>query len=283
VTALRLVLIALLLAAGAAQAQTAGEISFWESVRDSKNAVELQAYLNQYPNGTFAALAKARLAALGQAPAQPVPKAPVAAAPAAKPGELHAPRAGDTWTYRLSYPRLRGQWGQPNRAPATHAISVTSVADGAITDQLSVDGGTPVPSTHARGRALIVQGASIFSPYLVAFETLTATGRLGAIAITDPGCVRGYICEAKGRSAGRETVEVPAGRFVANKVIVDQEWRAQAISGSQAAQLNGGRTLTIWYAAEIGRAVKYSSRLVAGDQPPMDGNFDLELVSYQLK
>jgi len=44
----------------------ANEIVFWESVRNSPNAAELQAYIDQYPNGTFVALAKARLAALGR-------------------------------------------------------------------------------------------------------------------------------------------------------------------------------------------------------------------------
>ena len=43
-------------------AQTdAVEISFWESVRDSKEPVELEAYLKAYPNGKFAPLAMARL------------------------------------------------------------------------------------------------------------------------------------------------------------------------------------------------------------------------------
>ncbi len=48
------------------------EIVFWESVRESQNPRELQAYIDQYPNGTFVALAKTRLAALS-------PKAPAPA------------------------------------------------------------------------------------------------------------------------------------------------------------------------------------------------------------
>lgn len=43
------------------------EVAFWESVRDTKNPVELQAYLDQYPNGVFASLARTRLAALRSA------------------------------------------------------------------------------------------------------------------------------------------------------------------------------------------------------------------------
>jgi TIR domain len=40
------------------------ETVFWESIHDSKDAADFQAYLKQYPNGSFAGLAKNRLAAL---------------------------------------------------------------------------------------------------------------------------------------------------------------------------------------------------------------------------
>lgn len=73
------------------------EIEFWSSVKSSGNAGVLRTYLDKYPNGTFAGLAKARLveleqqeAALAQAPpaAAAGPPAGFAAktAMAAKPG-----------------------------------------------------------------------------------------------------------------------------------------------------------------------------------------------------
>jgi hypothetical protein len=262
--------------AGSAHAQSPGEISFWESVRDSKDPAELRAYLQQYPNGTFAAIAKRRIETLEQKPPPPV----AATAPAVVAGEKRTPQAGDTWVYRLSYPRIRGQWGQPTRPPATHTITVNSVEARAIADQVSVDGGTPLQTTHAPGAALIAQGASILSPYLPALDNLPATGRLRSVTIRD--CAANFACEAKGRVAGQETVSVPAGRFSATKVIIDEEWRAtQLVSG--AGRMTGGRTLTVWYSPAIGRAVKYSSRLTVGEIPPFEANFDLELVSYQLK
>ena len=46
---------------GAASAQQ--ETVFWESIRDSSNPAELEAYLRQYPAGVFRALATVRLAA----------------------------------------------------------------------------------------------------------------------------------------------------------------------------------------------------------------------------
>ncbi|MEZ5828968.1 MAG: hypothetical protein R3D01_11620 [Hyphomicrobiales bacterium] len=39
----------------------AAEVSFWDSVKDSDNPAELEAYLSTYPQGTFAALARIRL------------------------------------------------------------------------------------------------------------------------------------------------------------------------------------------------------------------------------
>ncbi|AZG13815.1 formylglycine-generating enzyme family protein [Cupriavidus pauculus] len=59
------------------------ELSFWDSIKNSTYAADYEAYLKQYPNGRFAALAKTRLERIRAAtPAQPAP-AP-APAPAAK-------------------------------------------------------------------------------------------------------------------------------------------------------------------------------------------------------
>jgi len=54
------------------------EITFWESIKDSKDAGDYEAYLKTYPNGRFAQLAQARLARLRAA----APKVPAASAPA---------------------------------------------------------------------------------------------------------------------------------------------------------------------------------------------------------
>jgi adenylate cyclase len=50
------------------------ELAFWESIKDSKDPTEFEAYLEQYPSGAFTALAEARLQAVLQeqkAPAEP--------------------------------------------------------------------------------------------------------------------------------------------------------------------------------------------------------------------
>ena len=57
------------------------ERAFWDSVKDSKQASDYQAYLSQYPNGTFVPLAKSRLAALGAGTPRAEPAQPAAPAP----------------------------------------------------------------------------------------------------------------------------------------------------------------------------------------------------------
>jgi hypothetical protein len=44
------------------------ELEFWRSIKDSRKTEELNAYLTNYPNGTFKAIALARIAALGDGP-----------------------------------------------------------------------------------------------------------------------------------------------------------------------------------------------------------------------
>jgi formylglycine-generating enzyme required for sulfatase activity len=57
------------------------ELAFWNSVKDSKQVSDYEAYLHAYPKGRFAALARARIQQLKAAPHQP------AAAPAAQPAK----------------------------------------------------------------------------------------------------------------------------------------------------------------------------------------------------
>lgn len=66
----------------------------WDAIKDSKQPGDYEAYLSQYPNGTFAGVARSRLASLGQSVPreQPAvqPELP-AAAPAAKPAAVEPP------------------------------------------------------------------------------------------------------------------------------------------------------------------------------------------------
>lgn len=65
------------------------EILFWESIRDSKNPAEFQAYLDAYPNGQFAALARIR--AVPPSPPPPPPPPPAAVVPRKPPARTPSP------------------------------------------------------------------------------------------------------------------------------------------------------------------------------------------------
>ncbi|MEA3192335.1 MAG: hypothetical protein QOD26_668 [Betaproteobacteria bacterium] len=250
----------------------AAEISFWESVRDSRSAAELQAYLDRYPKGGFAVLARGRLAALGSGAApQSSPPPP----PPPKVAAWEMPKAGDTWTYRLREPKRVD--GLTSR---TVVVTVASASGVEVVDQAALDGATPpLLSTHAKGSQLLAQGVAVFSPYFPLFAGVPTVGSVGRVQIDGSACGSRHLCEAKGRIVGRETVRVPAGTFVASKIVIEQSWRATfAGSGGGA----GGRTLTVWYAPEARRAVKYLSRTIVGFNPPIEPDFELELVSYKV-
>jgi len=77
-------------------AQPTDDRALWESVRDTKNPEEIEAYLAQFPQGLFAGVAAARLRSLqgggtSSPTAAPAVSASVAAAPAASAGSATAP------------------------------------------------------------------------------------------------------------------------------------------------------------------------------------------------
>lgn len=70
------------------------EMAFWDSVKDSRSPAELRAYLNKYPNGQFAEVARLRERELGQGapaarPSVPEPRSPLTD-PTARQGMLAA-------------------------------------------------------------------------------------------------------------------------------------------------------------------------------------------------
>jgi uncharacterized caspase-like protein len=95
------------------------ELAFWESVKDSHDAADFQAYLGQYPGGTFAALARNRLAALqSQATVAPTPTAQ-------PPARQEGPVAFLGLTVAELQPDLRAQYGIPG---VLQGLVITAVA-----------------------------------------------------------------------------------------------------------------------------------------------------------
>ena len=267
---IRTVLLAVFLGVSAElPAQTAAErveAGFWESIRASSDPADFRAYLEQYPNGRFVTEARERLAAATKAPG------------AAQQAPDRLPRAGDEWTYRLVQPkRVEGP------KERNYNVKVTSVANQAITEQFAADGAAAGEWTHKGENQVVSVGVAWFSPYLLAFGGPPLSGSFGRrVPVVDPACGGSYICEASARMVTSQTIRVPAGTFDCIKVEVEQSWRPAAISGQFGAQLQGGRKMTIWYAYATKRAVKVSSRATFGVHPPIETDYDLELISYKL-
>ena len=101
------------------QAPTADrELAFWESVKDSHDPADFQAYLDQYPGGTFAALARNRLAALQ--PQQQAAATPTPSPPARQEGQV----ASLGVTVAELEPALRTQYRVPE---VLHGLVITAV------------------------------------------------------------------------------------------------------------------------------------------------------------
>ena len=69
------------------------EASLWNLVRDSNDPLELRAFVTRFPQGRYAATARARLAALAERVAAAPPPAPVLPATAPAPGPVPVPAA----------------------------------------------------------------------------------------------------------------------------------------------------------------------------------------------
>jgi hypothetical protein len=149
-----------LLFAVPAYAQDSGEIAFWESVKDSKNPAELQAYLQAYPQGKFAPLARLRITELGGTPnATP----PVATPPA--PTEQNPPAA------EVNPPPQQPAQSTETPAAAQNEWSEFRSAKGAfvvlLPGQPKVDVNPPDPTGRGETRYVIDLGDTA---YIVAFD-----------------------------------------------------------------------------------------------------------------
>jgi hypothetical protein len=251
------------------------EMVFWESVRSSSDPADFKAYLEKYPQGNFAALARNRLAALGQRQGQQqgqqVQKPQVAPE---KPREAAGPlAAGDSWTYRVVNVRAGTPIG-------THEVRLVSAVGDNLVEEVLDSGGTRRVE-HRRGFYLAPVGPyTMFSPYLLHYGAPQFGVAFRGIDNLDMRtCNAGWTCSARGRTLGWDRVRVPAGEFNAIRVEIYQNWTTPSQTNDRGESVE--RTLTVWYSPETKRPVKFISR--GGPSANVDTEFELELVSYKVK
>jgi len=247
------------------------ELAFWDAIKASSLAADYQAYLETYPKGRFAALARARANALKPAAAKPAPvvappppapvPAPVAAPAPQRPAQVASvaptpvasgrmPAAGERWIYRYT-----DLWKPSEKVQVTHGV--VSVSGQFVTENLSATAGGRVVT----GMAMSPTGAEIrewklgditlreFSPFALALDVLKPGQTI------DP--FRSAILDDTGRGdwavsgkVSEDEVMVPAGRFRATKVLLEGRRTADLLARVTSFQL------TVWYAPQSKRYVK---------------------------
>jgi hypothetical protein len=246
----------------AVDAEAAGELAFWNSIQASTRADEYRAYLRQYPNGRFAALAQSRLASFTVVATAP------AATTAARPDTM--PRAGDTWRYRVQDQFRIGDLFLTARVDSVSADGIaetwTTTSDAKLRTTLvalepgfnTLPGWTLTPPE--------------FSPYLQAAGGL----RRGMLIADQPRRVEQAQVPLKVTLEGEEEVVVAAGRFRAVKLVL--RGQAQSRGGGRAHAV--ATEHVVWYAPQVKRTVKYTVATHVGGALRESTTF--ELVEYRL-
>jgi uncharacterized caspase-like protein len=245
-------------AAAPADVEAAGELAFWNSIQAAQRADEYRAYLRQYPNGRFAALAQSRVALYAPAP-MPAPAGTAAARADA------LPHVGDTWRYRVMDQFRIGDLFLTARVDAVGADGVaetwSTTSDAKLrTTLVKLEPGfTALP-----GWTLTPPE---FSPYLLA-----AGGLQRALLPELARRIEAWTVPLHGRVEGEEEVVVAAGRFRAVKLVL----RGQlAVRGGA---LRAGAVTSehvVWYAPQVRRTVKYSVSTSVGGALRESTTFEL--------
>lgn len=245
------------------------ELAFWESVRNSESAGEFRAYLEKYPNGQFAALARARmdtLLAQAAAPGQRVRPSSTTQVAAAEPTTLPAARArnfvqvGDAWTYNVL------QNGKRKVDELT--VTVIKVDQDSLEEEIRMAGFKEFSATRSfksgfDPRAKIQEtklplGIFLveFSPY-VPIAGVPGAGRTWA-AVPALLAIGYHSTRTKMTLAvaavAEEKIVVPAGEFHTVRV----EARSPAVSETGAG--SNSLVFTYWYTPQSRRVVKIMRR-----------------------
>lgn len=285
--------------------QTAVELAFWDSIKNSSNVDDLKEYLASYPQGRFAGLARNRLRSLEGAPAvAPVkpppaagvskPSAPAAApvpppepariamiAPSVAPTTTTAtafPQAGDSWTYRYVDAWKKG-------SPETVVVRVESSAGGQVTDRMSMSGGRGSDERTHGDRFEIAErplGRDVrvveMLPYV---QGLLEGGLKPGQERSFPDTVIGaQPFRIKARLIGQEKVSVPAGTFDAVRVEVIGQNTGGPVQGNRGPVMFAFAHV-VWFVPDIRRVVKAEYRSTNSTNSRLDDDI-LELVSYSV-
>jgi len=168
------------------------ELAFWNSVKDSKQVSDYEAYLHAYPKGRFAALARARI--------QQLKAAPQAAAPAptqqpAQPPPAQATKPAEQAQAKAAAKPQQGK-AQPAAATAAQEDVPAAGAAGAVATVKDCDA---CPLMVALYPAPFTMGSNSSDPserpaHKVALRTPFAIGKVEVTVGQWAQCVKASVC-----------------------------------------------------------------------------------------
>ncbi len=175
----------------------AAEMMLWSSVKDSRDPAKIQAYLDQFPQGTFAGLAKVmigelkrnQMAALAARPEAPAAAAPSAAAPAEAAPAAPEPAPGKRPPQTASLPPAAAL-PLPLPVPKPAAPVAAAPAPAAKPE-------TPASLTLARPPSQVGQRAPVQSPDVDLYLKEMRDNIFGNLVYPDAARERGLAGAAK--------------------------------------------------------------------------------------
>ncbi|HSE00315.1 MAG TPA: serine/threonine-protein kinase [Burkholderiales bacterium] len=272
------------------------EALFWESVRNSSSPAELNAYLAQYPDGTFAPLARARLEALAAAEAKRAAdikaKAAVAAAapktapPAAAQPAASAGRFDGAWTARFTCEafedRPAGSWNGPAEIRSGEVLvswgKPGEPGSGNLQGKVAQDDRVALAGTGITRRK-----ASLGQAYRARFD-----GRFGTRGYESSGTLGKRKCTLAltRASFGAQPSAAPAinvGRFDGSWVArfsCDAIQELPAESWNRAAEIRSGEVRVSWGKPGQPKSGQFQGRIAEDDRLALAGTGTSGLKSH---
>ncbi len=200
-------------ASGTVDMRLSMEKTFWESIKDSRDAKEFEAYLAQFPDGVFAALARSRLQSLKPATSQADSSGvPATAAPASVPATA-APASAPSTPVQLQSAARPGDDARTSAAEAPGRPSTTAASVSPRTDAPPA-----VPAVAAVARSTAPSGGNGVSPVATpAGKAPVDAPASPSITFSDGGVYQGPTLDGSPHGKGRlasPTLGTYVGEFV---------------------------------------------------------------------
>lgn len=296
---------------GGSVARPEAEELFWRSISASDKASDYQAYLQAFPNGVFAPLARARVQQLAEPkPASAEPPARTAAPPAAPTPPPRPPtqvaaavpsqqgfassatkpgfKKGDSFSYQV-IDGLAASLGPASAKVRKFTLTVSDVQNDIVTYTSRSDptnGGSAPPVSGSGtadgyrediGKGLLLsrwdgKGHRRYSPGVKLYEHPMRVGAQWENQYTVEHPDWTSVVVRRNRVIGVENVTVPAGSLAA--IRIEATWDYNTVQTNSGKSGKGTGKETLWYSPEIGRFVASEIEEMSWSGTPPTGTIE---------